>query len=514
VIGAASRPAALRGRRAGALAVAFAAAVGAGAAAVPGARADDPSAVIRLDRAFGDGRPFEERMAAARAVVLEDTPEATAAVCRALAKTHAVLDRLAEDRRKARAEIPLPGRKGFPGSDPRGREAEARAAEIPERSLLAILRKALGAIREPRAATVLERMAGGGAPDPRVRAEAAVALPRALGGAAVPALRAVLGDRDWRVRAAAVEALAAVPVGPAATDAETAILQALDDADFGVRLVAARALAARPSATGVDRIVARMAMEEGRVAREFGGLLCAMTGQNFGSWGDAWARWWKEAREAYAKGVARLSPADGPVYRAGPAAETAPGERLSYHGITVETRRVLFVLDISASMSSVTGEATRLDQARRELVRVVRTLDPGASFGLVAYNDRVDPWKSALAKAAGRTKEEAATWAGNLEPAGTTNTYGAMEEAFRTAMTGEISYGGGADTIFLLTDGAPTAPPGPSQGSETQAIVDAVGRWNAHRRVVVHCVAAGSGADRSFLGRLAAANGGEMVSVE
>jgi HEAT repeat protein len=495
--------------RAAAPLVLLAAALGAPAAiAAPG----DPTAVSRLERAFQDGSPAAIRLAAARAVVLEDTPDATAAVCRALGKTYVALDRLADERRRARADLPSLGRKVPPGiGDPSLREANSRADEVPERQILAMLRKALGALREPESRTILERQART-ASEPRVRADALEALAAVSRAGAVPALRAAQADRDWLVRASAASGLGRL--APSVPDAEEGLIAALEDADFGVRLVAARGIAGAPTPASIGRLAARVAKEEGRVAREMGGLLGAVTGQNFGALGESWARWWQDAKEAYAAGTAKLHATDGPTFRKGTATPAVAGERLSYHGITIDSKRVIFILDVSMSMNGMAGNLTRIDHARGELVRVIRALDPASSFGIWCYGDRVDSWKSGLVKAAPKAKEEAVAWANALVPYGQTNTHAALEEAFRAALSPEASYGGGADTIFLLSDGAPTAPRTLTEGRETDAIVEAVAAWNRHRRVAIHCVAAGGGADSSFLGRLARENTGELVTAD
>ena len=77
---------------------------------------------------------------------------------------------------------------------------------------------------------------------------------------------------------------------------------------------------------------------------------------------------------------------------------------------------------------------------------------------------------------------------------GATNVHAALERAFADA---EV------DTIFLLTDGQPSA----GFLVAPEAILREVRRWNVGRGVRIHTVAIGGRSD--FLERLAADSGGE-----
>jgi hypothetical protein len=88
-----------------------------------------------------------------------------------------------------------------------------------------------------------------------------------------------------------------------------------------------------------------------------------------------------------------------------------------------------------------------------------------------------------------------------------TNVHDALELAFVLAGRGarDRYYPSAVDTIFFLSDGAPTRP-GADNGRRMQAddprqILSAVRRWNALGRVVVHTIALGLRPERPRRGR-------------
>jgi len=67
----------------------------------------------------------------------------------------------------------------------------------------------------------------------------------------------------------------------------------------------------------------------------------------------------------------------------------------------------------------------------------------------------------------------------------------------------------GFDTIFLLSDGSPTKPPGDKPDS-TEKILEGVRVWNSLKRVTIHCIGIGRGVNISFMQKLASENGGQF----
>src|SRR5262249_27515374 len=107
------------------------------------------------------------------------------------------------------------------------------------------------------------------------------------------------------------------------------------------------------------------------------------------------------------------------------------------------------------------------------------------------------------------------SWFKDEPPSGSTYIDGALEMAFKLAGMGIIDKAYTpitVDTIFLLSDGAPTDNKDPSKDMDPKEILEHVREWNKQRRVVINCV----GIDNvvqgiTFMKALAAQNGGTYV---
>jgi hypothetical protein len=503
----------------------------AGAAASDG----DAEALARFRRAFDPAAPADafERAAAAAALFSVEGRAGPEAVCRALAWTLERSESLAVERTRAREELARLRQMDEDAGNTTTPERKSRIEALrsieeslrdkgdDERRVEDALRPVLGRFRDPKA---LDWMAGSGlrgTASGAVRAAIADAL--GLSGTSDPnvirSVRGALKDRDPQVREAAVRALSLLR--PKEDETLKDLAASLEDSRWMVRLTAARRLAERGVPESVDLLVARLAKEDGHVARLLGELLESLTGQRFGAEADGWRHWWQDNRAAYASGAKALTPGAPPVARAG---EDGGGDPANYYGIPVKSRRILFVIDISGSMNKPGSDpkATKVDEAKRELLRCIKTLDGGSSFGVFAFGDTVKKWKPGIVKAAPEARDDAKRWIDALVANAWTNTYAALEEGLRISAAdprnnmGE-DYGTFADTIFLLTDGSPTDPSGKAVDAggkpEWPRVLEAVRGWNREKRVAIHCIGVGPEVNDQFLSTLASENGGTCVRV-
>jgi len=208
-------------------------------------------------------------------------------------------------------------------------------------------------------------------------------------------------------------------------------------------------------------------------------------------------------------------------------------------GAAVTGKNIVFVLDISGSMlttdplprgSSTTGrgrtvvgdpaepegppappeERRRITRAKKELVRVVESLPRDVRFNLIAYSSDVKPWRKTLVAAAAKQREEASAWINGLEADGITVTDLALEDAFSDL---------DVDTIYLVTDGAPThiGTSGPGLPEDSLALIrgihERVDQLNFLREVRIFSLGF-RGAKEDFLQRLSRDNGGRYVAIE
>ncbi len=295
-----------------------------------------------------------------------------------------------------------------------------------------------------------------------------------------------LSDRQWQVVAAAIEAIARNHRTKQAVEALLSAYERLDENHESGK----------------------------RLAADYRDALERLTGERLSTARD-YRNWWRENE-------ARAKLAQGPERRRaethGVTEERAP--RLFYD---VASRRVIFILDVSGSMMIPTGAArskdapqgiTRFEAMRAEAKRVIGELPAGTKFNLIAFSSSVLSFAPKLQVASDARKQAAQKWIDRLAPQGETNSYGALEAAFRDP---EV------DTIYFLSDGSPTA----GKYTDFTRICQEVRRWNATRAVKVHTIAflAGDGTPlgiregtksvpKAFMQELAEATGGSYRLVE
>jgi Ca-activated chloride channel family protein len=155
-------------------------------------------------------------------------------------------------------------------------------------------------------------------------------------------------------------------------------------------------------------------------------------------------------------------------------------------------KTVVFVLDRSGSMSG-----KKIEQARGALKFVLDNLRDDDLFNIVAYDDRVEPFKPELQRYAPDTRKEAVSFVENIQPGGSTNIDGALQSAL--SMLKDDSR---PNYVIFLTDGLPTA------GETKEAAI----AENARRSNGVHArlfsFGVGYDVNARLLDRLSGGNGG------
>ena len=198
-------------------------------------------------------------------------------------------------------------------------------------------------------------------------------------------------------------------------------------------------------------------------------------------------------------------------------------------GLDVVGKNIAFVLDVSGSMEAIdplppgerprgprTGvrgdgteqvlqeRRTRMYRAREELSDVVRNLPEDRSFNIVAYASDVRPWQEHLVPAGVKQKRAALDFIASLKAQGITVTDWALEYAFQDPIV---------DTIYLITDGAPThrGSAGPGLPEDAPRLIKEIlqrARVLNYRRGVRIFTLGFPGAEEAFLQKLAEEHGG------
>ncbi len=243
----------------------------------------------------------------------------------------------------------------------------------------------------------------------------------------------------------------------------------------------------------------------GRLREDARDALVSLTGQEHGPYFDPWDAWWKESEKAF---TMPASPFQAPPL--------APAKKSrTFYGIHTFSDRVLYIVDLSESMSWAIGkrgvpggENAKIVSLREELIGSVSSLDDGATFNVIAFNHEVMAWGGQGVVTANETsKRKLARWITEITPAGLTNIHDALEAGFNLILrtTGRPPF----DTIFFLTDGRPTG----GKVTDPKLILEAVRDWNSMANTTIHVIGIGQGedVDQQFLQELAAIGKGKYI---
>ncbi len=351
--------------------------------------------------------------------------------------------------------------------------------------------RSLEARRDPELAGRLQKLLAD--PAEVVRREAVIQLARLETdrGAAERRLVQLAGDRDAGVRQGAAVALAALRTPAALRALETL----LADEDHLVRREALHQLGGLRRKETIPLLLEHLPAARGRHRFDVLRVLRLLTGEDHGTSPQRWGRWWE------AEGASFVLP----PYEEALAAEReragrreAGGTTSTFYGLQVVSERVVFVLDVSGSMSALSGGQRRIDAARDQLLDALEAFPAGGLFNLIFFSTGADAWGDEVVEMDRRSREEALEYVLRQKPGGGTAVHTALELAFQDR---------DVDTIYLLTDGVPSA----GRVTDPDQIRAEVRRWNEHRGVVIHGIAVGM--ESPLLRGLAEDTGGDYTFV-
>ena len=330
-------------------------------------------------------------------------------------------------------------------------------------------------------------------------------------------LRGLLAtEKDAAGRAHLIEALSR---SGDETFLDELVSQHFQDPSWFVRSAAYAAAARMRSAAAVTPLIDRLEAEDGRLRSDAQEALISLTGQDFRTNALLWRRWWKENEEGFV--VPELDELEA---KASEDAKDAVGT--TFFGISTESKRVLFVLDLSGSMDFSMiprdnpdddpnkpydepkgKERSRLEEARIALNKAIGGTDDGAVFNVIFYASDVWPWQDELVEMDPETRGEALAMIEELDAVGGTNIYGALSVALE--MAGAEGGDGWSepeiDTIFFLTDGRPSV----GLTNDPDEILAHVRELNASAGIVIHTIGLSGAQDAYLLRSLAEQNGGQ-----
>jgi hypothetical protein len=321
--------------------------------------------------------------------------------------------------------------------------------------------------------------------------------------------------------------------GPAARPAAATVAARLAEKEATLREQAAAALALIAAPEGVAPLIHALEVESDAHTRQKMGIaLETLTRKEFGETAGAWKDWWTKDGPTVMAGGTPLGGGSSKLSRSLTEPIIVGGDKRggrasarSYYGIPVDGKSTVYVIDCSGSMvASIKdphydekrvpedgGKESRMEASKVALIDVLGKLGPKDQFDVVAFSDQIHPYAPGLRAAAPMEVANAQEFVRQLVPANCTNIHDAMQEAFRLAGRGAFDkwYASGVDTIFLLTDGAPTTPD--NTPDSTDAVLEAVRQWNPAKRVVIHTIGIGKDINDVFLKQLSVENGGRFV---
>ena len=356
----------------------------------------------------------------------------------------------------------------------------------------------------PRALERLERAGQGG---PGTRLAARLRALDAVERLEVPEAAAWLRERsidpieDPRVRCAAL-ALRADRRDPGTLSDAVALLS---EPSWPLEKSAVEALRVLHEAAAIPPLIAMLARQDlGALRSDVHAALRSLTGERHGPYAEPWATWWADAQATFE--MPRRPLPLSVIF--------APERGLTFYGITTFSRRVCFALDASGSMAELdpsargrAGAASKLSVARREALAALGALDEGSRFTVLLFRRGVERLAGGVLRLDAGTRAQARKLLDAAEPDDVTNLYDALAEAFALAgATGPALGDPPIDTVFLLTDGRPSA----GALTDPEAILAAVRAWHRAVPLVVHCVGIGDH-DEDLLRGIAEATGGRYV---
>ncbi len=244
-------------------------------------------------------------------------------------------------------------------------------------------------------------------------------------------------------------------------------------------------------------------------------LITEMSDQSspIGSSFSSWDSWWKAHRKSWVEGGAGEEQT-GAGDRAEDTDDPTQGTRVvRYHGVPLDSTRIVFLSDVSGGMSrTVDGRfggdgARRIDVARNELLRVLGELPREALVQVVHFGSHSIPALPRVQPLV-RSRKSLEQKIGSQEvPSGRGeargNLYGPLRRAVLEA---------GTDTVMLLTEGAPTE----GRVQQGDRLRWHIRRWNRWGQARIHVLSVGKihGKNLEFLQGVARDGGGQFHDLD
>ncbi|KAA3611566.1 MAG: VWA domain-containing protein [Planctomycetota bacterium] len=230
-------------------------------------------------------------------------------------------------------------------------------------------------------------------------------------------------------------------------------------------------------------LIGLMERSSGRAGKEAHALLQSITGWRMGLdpmlWKQQWRRHQARGEEFTQKETAAQDPEQ---------------VTLSYMGVPIYGDHLVFLLDLSGSMTGALASSQRLrgEAALKELEWVLRNLPKGASFDVVAFNQQAASFAGKKLRPCNEANiQEVMGWIRQRNFQGGTDLFHILQQVFHKP---------GVEEVLLLTDGVPSS----GLIQEPARLLAFVRHWNRWRNIRFNTVSMAAPGDAGqFLQQLA-----------
>ncbi len=316
-------------------------------------------------------------------------------------------------------------------------------------------------------------------------------------------------NRAWQVRLLSLRTLARLKHRKIVDYA----VKALDDPEAKVQVNAVRILLDQGGREVIMPLILHIDKAKGRVKDDVVDALTRLTGKDLGPSTFQWEGWWEQK----GKGIKTLKRGSAKEFSDLKEKLAEDANTVAYHGLRILSNRFIFIFDSSESMKEKyvppeqreddAGKAgargrtvvadpndpanqaqkdplqTKLAVAQKNLKKVLNGLKDGKRFDIIQFESiitdfiraRLEKEPDKLAVLDIETRQKALAFVDQAKPQGQTYMLRALETAFKNE---EV------DTIYLLSDGAPTPP----ETAGMNVILERLRKLNRLRSVKINTI--------------------------
>jgi len=308
----------------------------------------------------------------------------------------------------------------------------------------------------------------------------------------------LLKSENWKIVMTAVDTLGELGDAAALEEIAKLVNSPYYPKVYGFRACVLHAVMQIRDPQAVEFVIEQLPDLTGQLLYDAVRYLSHVSVQRFGGKSDYWATWWDDNQEdfQFASDEAFSTAAEVDAEDL-----SFDVEAPEFFGTYIYAKRLVFVLDISSSMTAadMAGQ-TRIALAKQELIEAVEKLPEDTFFNILIFNANVGRWRSRLVSASKENRKQAANWVRLINPGRGTASFDALDAAF--------AVDGNTEAIFFLSDGKP------SKGKVTDpaAIVRILTAENFFRRIALYTFGF-PGAGQEFMKSLAEFNGGQYKPI-